>query len=311
MTLEQIITRIAAEIGFSTINDREILVSTINDAGQEIFEMEDWPGSLQEVILKVFPDATIACPAFVNYIRAIRMHTSYDKIVLTDQAPRYVYIAWPSDYDNWRVKTKSALMCDITNAAPIVLKIASIEATPVSVSITGATLNSNNITEVVVMDELEKTTTNAFTSIKSITKGIQNQYNIGIYDADDTLLAVLYNDLFGTSYQIVDISTYPNLDETESGEYLADVLFKPIYQPMIESGDEYQLKGYEQAVIYKTLEMLHHGDTNSSQKAVDYFKKCQQILLSLYQNAVRSTSKKLIVAPRPDIISKSRRYAKY
>ena len=60
MNLGEMLQQVASESGYSVTGDRDLLVSYINRAGEEIYNTTDRPGSLREVVLKAAPNSTVA-----------------------------------------------------------------------------------------------------------------------------------------------------------------------------------------------------------------------------------------------------------
>lgn len=294
MNLGEMLQQVASESGYSVTGDRDLLVSYINRAGEEIYNIADWPGSLREVVLKATPNSTVACPSFIGFLRGLRGYTNYEKVKSVGMLPRYIDKPWPQMGYNWRVKYRSPLFKDIDNAAQLTITVKAVETDPVIIYITGATEDSNKVTESVTLDAVSKNTVNSFISVESITKSRVNDYNISIYDIDEELLSVIDNDKLSVGYLIIDVSEFPNETETPAGERYVECLYKPTYMPLNADGDEYQCKDLSQAVVYKALEYTYYSIRDGTAKAMDYFNKCNQILNDKYADANKGTVRRIV-----------------
>jgi hypothetical protein len=110
---------------------------------------------------------------------------------------------------------------------PLVLTCPNVEATPVSVMINGQSNVALEAEEVVLMDNISKTTSTLFTqSISSISCSSPRTMDITISDTLGNVVAILFNNQRKTRYKLVDVSQIFWTLDTSAGESLIDVLYK-------------------------------------------------------------------------------------
>lgn len=240
----------------AAVDQRKTLVRFLNIAAKEIYIQADLTDSLIEQTFKVNGDQTISFPADVGYLRAVREFYSYIPWHLNQMRPRYNASNWPDIWRNWRIIRKQALQTSIRNESVVNLSVYAVETESVTVTITGGTPHSTEVSEDVIMDAVSKQSVTTFTSITALTKSNVNQYDITVTDVDGVQLSMIPNNRFNAEYLIVDVSLLPfrNADVNKQAHYV-EVLFKKSLPHLSEDGQEFPATGYDDAVVDKMCQV--------------------------------------------------------
>lgn len=271
MSLLSIRAKVAAKLGLnpSDANQKALLTSFVNEGAEELWKTNDLVGALREVVLSF--DGTqkqIALPYYVLSVKGIRWADSGAPITQNDMRPRYQ--SWDdAKLLNWRDKNKSPLHTAITDESTVTLKLPIVEAKDVIINIIGRTPNSSKVQEKLTIPagQLSVESTNNYVEIYSITKSATNTYDITVYDVNSSEISKIPNAELSPRYTIVQI-----LDDKFDGNVETsgvEVLYKPVYRPLIEDYDEFQAEGYDDAVFWKVLEVYQgrQDDDNSAERA--------------------------------------------
>lgn len=306
MSLSYITTRICEICGFDVADDRDVLNAHINKACREIYEITDLPGSLKEITVLASADSLIALPYHVGELRNSRGYYSYEKIDLKELHAKYQYQPWRELWNNWRVVNKSPLQNCIEDAtSPITITVPEADSIDVVITVTGSTINSNRVSDVVTLEagETEVNLTKLFTDIVSITKDRANNFDITFTGLDengeDLVLAVIPNDRLTSLYTIVDVSKVPNISDNSSGYRYVEVLYKQPLPELTTDGDEFICPGYDDAIVYKFCEYFYSDKEGMENKAYGWMLKCNNIIKQKMENTNGATEKNCIFAPNP------------
>ena len=269
MALFQILQKVAAKTGqsdyASSSAKRARLVDVINEAAEELWESEDLPGSLQEVVLKVFPNSELALPYFIGELRAARSRNLKYRYTIKDLFPHYTNQPADFEWKEWRFKGYSATQRAIENAAPIQFDMSVADGSIITVE--GKTEDSNSTVDTIIMDATSKVGTKSFSSIRAITRKSAGTYDINITDANGNELAVLYNNQLETRYIIVDVSQYPNYIECEDGSIGVEVLFKvPLFR-LNADGDSFPIPSWDTLIANKAVQLFTEAKPGFEQVA--------------------------------------------
>lgn len=305
MPLSYIINSICEKYGYDAIENRALVVEIINRATKEVYEWDDLPGSLREMCVKVAPNNVIALPYYIGELRAMRGRTFKDKIEFKEMAPKYSYNSWPDVWKNWRVMRKSPLQNSIVNAAAAIsLSIAQPESSAVEVTLTGQTVSSNRWSETLTIEpgETSVQTSTPYIDMFSITKGAVNTQNITVTGKDlfnaDLILAVIPNDRLESLYTIVDVAQYPSGGEDGLDTRYIEVLYKEPLMQLTNDGDCFPCEGFDDAIVYKALEHIYSELADGGEKAVGFYKKCEQFIFNRVIHSNGATQKEIIFAPQ-------------
>lgn len=299
MSLKSIRAELAADlhIPVSNAEQKALLDLKINDAAKEIWESRDLPRSLVEQLFIVDTSTQLAAlPLDLLHLRGARHHESREPIALHDMRPRYQCNPWAEPWLGWRVKRESAIKRDILNAGPLTLTLQQAEAAAVTVAITGSTLISGRVQEVITfgVGETEKTSTNSFLTIESINQPSLHDYNIVIEDVDENELAVLQNHEYSTAYTIIQQADH-NLVTPAIDPYYVECLYKPKLYPLKNDHDEFPLRGYDKAIYWKTMELK----AKTIDEGVAFAAKCEQLIQQIQRDATQGIQKRINFAPEP------------
>lgn len=278
--------QLATGINWNNTSDATKYLAVVNSGAYELYTALDLVGSICETIVRFDSESKIiALPYFVGGIRGVRWYSSPWKIVFNDIRPRYNNAGWGEQSLNWREIGFSPLGEEIDNYSCLKFTIPFKESSNITLLITGATENSAQITETLVLpaNSLEVTTVNQFKTVESIRKAATNSYNITILDANDTVLGEIPNNQLSSSYQIVQIvdDSFTSSAYSNSG---VECLFKRRWFPFVLDTDEFPCTGYDDAIVCKFLE-LYYAPLDGKREQRDYYKtKCSELIQHRYQD---------------------------
>lgn len=309
MSLKYIVAEIASELGFhpeTVADDRAYLVAKINKAGKELHESRDLVNSNREQLFSL--DASTqqcALPHYVFRKRAFRNYYTRRVITMHDMRPRFQTGGWTEPFLTFRAKMKGPLNRELLNFAPVTLSIQQAEPQDFAVTVSGSTINSTRITEVItfVAGETQHTTTNAFTDIAVFANNSPHIQDVTMQDADGNVISLLPNAELQAEYEIIQILDY--LAAAPSAPYLVEALYKIRFTPFVNDYDEFCCPGYDDAIIYKTMELLWAKKdlTKASAAAL----KTIQILNQIAADEESGIEKKIEFGENPTLSQFSRR----
>lgn len=303
MPLSNIIDTVCEKIGFNAVSNRTVLLNMINRAAKEIYEADDYPGSLREIVALVPPGNVIALPYFVGELRAMREYYSKAKVELKEMAPKYSYNPWPELWRSWRILKKSPIQtCIQRTDRPITLSIPEADSSDFTVTIVGQTEDANRKETACefTAGETEITCNTPYIEITAISKPFTT-YNVTVKSKDtsdaDLTLAVIPNDQRQSLYTIVDVSELPSTGENGTGNRYIDVLYKEPLQFMSQDGDAFPVEGFDDAIVYKTLEHWFSEQGDGGEKALGYMMKCNQVIFQRVNHTNGTTQKQITFGP--------------
>jgi hypothetical protein len=304
MSLKYIIDEVCEKCGYDSTDDRELLLRVINRACKEVYEKTDLPGCLREITVLASADNIIALPYYVGELRNARSHYTMQRLQLVEMAARYAFNPWPQLWNNWRVLKKSPLQNCIENSSlPIVISMADVDTVDVTITVIGQTITANRFSEVVTIHagETSVSLTSEFIDIFSITKNVANNRDITFTGADETgaelILAVIPNDRVNSLYTLVDVSKLPLGGDMGTSFNYIDVLYKEPLPYLSVDGDEFICSGFDDAISAKVCEYFFSEKADGSQKAIDYYNKCNQIIIQRIEHTNGATEKEMVFAP--------------
>ena len=237
-------------------NERAVLLRFLNEAAEELYDQSDPSESLVEQTFKINGDQTVSLPAYVGRVRALREQDTYIPWTINRLKPRYYQSNWKDAWRNIRLKNLSALQASIRNESVVTIKVPIVETTPITVTITGSTNFASSISEDIVMDDNTKQTTYAYTEISSIKKNAVNMCDVTVNDVDGMLLAVIPNNFLESSYQIIDVSICPWLNNSGGNlDHYLEILYKKPLPWLQEDDDEYPVKEHDNVLVNKIIQL--------------------------------------------------------
>lgn len=295
MSVSNILSLTSAKMGLnpSDAGQRAVLLRFLNEAAYELYMQSDMAGSLMEQVFKVNGDQTIALPSYVGELRALREYTSMIPWSINQMRPRYNQSNWSDFWRNWRLKNRSPLMSSITNESVMLVVVPSVEATPITVTITGRTAAANQITETVTVNSTSVATTNVFIDVVAVSKSQITDYDVTITDIDGKTLTVIPNNELQAWYQIVDVSTMPWLPTTTSSlDHYLEVLYKKALPYLSNDGDEFPAPGYDHILSNKMMQIWAQEE-GKADLALAYDQLTTRSLARKHEEANRATQDKI------------------
>jgi len=299
MGLKYILAQVGNKIGLNPADadNRATLLRFINEAAWELYQQSDMPNSMIEQLFKVNGDQTISLPSYVGELRAVREYNSQIPWHINQMRPRYNYANWSDMWRNWRIKGKSPLQRSVRNQSLVTAVVTIVETPPIVVTISGPTENAANLNEVLTMDALSKTTVANFLDITAVTKDRYNNCNVSIQDVDGMELTVLPNDEREASYLIIDVSTFPWLNQSMSlQDHYVEVLYKKALRVLQEDGDEFPAAGCDNIVVNKTMQ-LYAEEQGKGEMAMAYDQKATRSLARINEEQNRATEDMVAFVP--------------
>lgn len=310
MPLSYILQQVGNKIGLNP-NDsgnRAVLLRFVNEAAPELYNQSDMAGSLREQIFKVNGDQTIALPAYVGQIRAIREMDSQIAWHLNQLRPRYNQCNWPDMWRNYRLKGLGPLQVSVRNQSILTIMTSTVESPPIVVSITGSSATASSISEQITLTSLEVTTVNQFLDVSAIKKDRVNVCDIGVLDVDDRLLTVIPNNQLQAQYQIIDVSLAPWLNQdTGKLDHYVELLYKQTLPWFQNDDDEFPALGYDNVIVNKVLQLWYEEQGNPTLAAA-YDSKATRSLARIHEDANRATEDVVALVENPhDMLSPRQR----
>lgn len=309
MSLKYILDRVVSEAGISSPDlnpeQRAAIVDKINEAAEEIYEKQDYPGCLRECFVRVTANMRVSLPPFIGQLRAIRHATAKFNYhwSLNDMRPRFTGMDWPNKWNKWRVIGDSPTALEFTNTAPgnIIYPVVDDELT---ITLIGETLLSNRQKDSVVCSVVNSAATplewtSNFLSFSSIKKSKVTDYNVLIKDADENEIAIIYADQLESRFMIVDVSQYPNIScgDCADGTYTMEVLYKARLPRLERDDDEFPVRGYDNVIVLKTKQLLAEDRPGEEQRAILMHQKAQEKEAHKVEDATGTIVKKIQFKP--------------
>ena len=249
---------------YSGISDGNTLYDFINQAAQELWNSEDFPGTLQEESFKPYDsgEAFVSLPYYVQAIRGVRpcigMTTDVMHKVTAVMDDQYVYSPW-----RWRQVKRSPLIRNLGEASQLTIKRRLPAATEeVIVTLGGPSDVAESAEETVLFtaDASEKQTVNAYEDLTHICKDVITTCDLEFYDSEGNLVAVLPNNFLEVFNTIIQITATCS-QRTACCNNCVLVLFKPYLPPLLRETDHIP-EFMEQSLYFKFKEWLdlHSAD---------------------------------------------------
>lgn len=300
MSLGYIIDALTEKYGFDEDDQRAMLVRKINRAAREIYESQDLPGCLKEIVFNVGSNSVIALPSYVGELRAVRGRDMKEKVELKDMVPQYKYESWGEINRVWRLLGKSPIKKSIITAAGLTVTIPVVEATSIIVTVIGETVTSKRRSESITITAGNLTATGAvaFLDVHSIVKNRVTTYDVTVKDSSNNELSVIPNNELSSSYILVDVSAIPSAGSSTNTRQV-DVLYKQNLLPLANDDDEFPCPGFDDAIVYKTLEHVYSMQADGGDKAMGFYQKCVQVIHQRIVHSNGPLQKEMIFKPNP------------
>jgi hypothetical protein len=296
--LINVLTRLAADIGYHKVDKRAALERLLNDGAKELHRKIDCNKIYREVTLVVPANKVVSLPSLVGEIKGMRIH-SFDTPapIYGISYPRYVKNVDDYRFFNWRDLGDSPVHTIMDSVGPLTLTTNIVEG--VTVFISAQTNNAAQVEEAIVMDATSKTTLNAFgPQIFSIACASNNRVaDILVLDVNGTELATLHNNADKSRYKIVDVSELFPLDTTDE-ESLIDVCYKlPARNLTRDSDSFYAGDDYDEAWFNMCMALFLRNIPERVSDSFAYTAKAMNDLKAAKSHAERNLIKKISYGP--------------
>jgi hypothetical protein len=284
MPVKYILSQAGKKLGLTNTavgsNDRLTLLRYLNEAAMELYDQSDMAGSLMEQVFKVNGDQTITVPWYVAAIRGVREYASMQNWHINRmRTPRYHQFNWVDMWRNIRIRNTQALQASLTNQCQLVVSTPVIESPPLTVSLSGPSLQSSNYIESLALDNKSiqfaggfyKITNGTYLDVTSITKSAINLYDVLVSDIDfvsnpatGNQLVVVPNCRLDSTYQVWDVSSCPWLPQNTSvlDNYL-EILFKRSLPYLFNDEDTFLgMHQYDNILVNKIMELYFEEQKN-------------------------------------------------
>ena len=277
MPLIKVLRRFCQKTGLDkdSADARQVCLDYINEAAKELYDAQDYPYCLDELVLEVNRTGLVSLPPFVGIPRALREACTQIPWRLSTMRPRYHAGNWAQDsYNNWRDIGYSPLAVQLDNTAPPVIVIPKIDCDSVMVTIVGSTANANQVVENKTLTALRTQFETPFINYVVIRKDAVSAFDIVVEDANGNEISVIYNNELEANFRIIDVSNYPHaqpIDQTVTME----LLYKKRLPLLTNDNDEFILKDYEEILINKSVQ-LYLEDKGNVEGALMFDKKAER-----------------------------------
>jgi len=302
MALLNILQMIGASDGITITdaNEKLALVARVNEAARELYELEDFPESLEEELFNLdVASQMVSLPWYVEWIRGWRYYESRLRGETHDKRNRY-----SSDFGNelyfhrWRHFKFSPVSRDIVNESTLTLSIPEADDTKFTVSVVGATTNAARTQETITFEpgDLTHTTSGNFKApLSGIVKDGPCKFDITVKDAEDNTLSVIPNHMTQIRYHVIQILDYESYSlDTQTNS--VEILFKRKYQELVNDYDEFLFGDkYDKAIYWK---YKSHQAENEKALAI-YEIKCNDVLRSIQSTEAMGTKFQIGFARNP------------
>lgn len=270
--LFDIIKRLAEDTGLHLEQDRLALVNIANRSAEMLYKRLECNAIMREVTVLVPTNLVISLPSFIGPLRGMReSQTDINFDLNTQSYPRFIKNDWQYKWKNWRELQGSAIGAGLNVIAPLTIEVSAVEATPVTIKISGKTNNAQRLEESILLNEVSATTTKSFgPHIDSIACFDARQYDITIKDDDGNEIAILYNNESKTHYKLIDVSEFHWSRDVSDGNTTVELLYKQPFYKFINDSDEFAAQGYEDAIYFGAMSLWAAPQQGKEQLALMY-----------------------------------------
>ena len=301
MALSYILEQVGYKTGLNPKDSgqRAVLLRFANTAAKELYSTSDMAGCLEEQYFKINANQTISLPEYVGQIRAMREAWSHIAIKLSQMRPRYNQFNWPDEWRNWRIKGLQTLQTSLQNQSELLVSASGIETVPAIVNISGPSIGSANVSEVITLSSTPIQTTNAYLDVFSFTRNTVGQYDIILSDIDGNQISYIPNNKLKAQFQIIDISTSPWFPANVNPLLgWVEVLYKKSLPWFQNDNDEFPVQGYDEVWICKCFQ-LWFEEQKDIQTATSYYQKAIGLLAQIHEDANRGTDDVVSLVENP------------
>lgn len=300
MSVANILAIAAPKLGLDPSADREKLLRLLNEAAYEIYIQADLPGSLEEVVLQVAGDRTLALPSYVGELRAVREFDTRKPWHINQTRQLYNPLNWSQAWRNFRIKGRSPLVSNVLNYSFVTATITATEDFDVVVNIAGSTTDAQRVVDVLTIAKgtLTATGTKQFINIGGITKSVLTATNVTITDIEGNVLSEISNDSLKANYLIVDVSEMPlSTNPPSTRDNVVEVLYKKKLIELSLDTDEFPVIDCDTIISNKIIQIYYQsaGDVKKAEaydalvnrslaRKVDDVNKSTEDIVGMYQH---------------------------
>jgi hypothetical protein len=301
MSVKYILSQVGDKTGLNPAlaSERGVMLRWLNEAAPELYDQSDMPGSMFEQCFLINGNQTISLPDYVGSPRAMREYNSMMPWHVNQLRPRYNQFNWKDAWRNFRLKNKQALQATVTNQSVVVITVPFVENPPIVVSISGPTPNATSVSEDITMTATSMSTVNDFLDITSAKKNTVNTCDVTVSDVDGKLLTTIPNNRLAAMYQIVDVSTFPWLQNVTSlQDNYMEVLYKWRLPVFLNDDDEFLTGEYDNILVNKCLQ-LWNEEQGKPDIALAYDSKATRTLARKTEDQNRETEDEVALVANP------------
>jgi hypothetical protein len=225
--LIDVITRLAQDIGYDAVRNRDKLDKLANQAATEIYQELDCNRIKREVSCLVGRNMLVALPYFIGELQGMRQCASEQLIPLMPMVPRYASDTLAYKWKNWRDIGESPFHT-LPQSIDTLTFETNVIADSAVVRVTGRTNVAAREAEDVTLDSTPKDTTKLWdpAGVTAISSASVRTSDITVLDSNGVEVAVLYNNQQKTRYKMVDVSKlFWGADNAED-QTVIDILYK-------------------------------------------------------------------------------------
>ena len=253
-----ILQRVASDTGLSAVQQRSVIAGLINSAAKEMHTRLECNNAYRVVTLVVPTDKVVSLPYYVGELRGVKQHSNelLTKVSNIGQ-PRFTKSTREYMVNTWTELGHSPLCATMSTIGPLTLQTNNVDN--VAVLVNGQTVQSAAYEESVTVNAVSVTTTKLFgPKINNIACFSPRTSDISMYDANGTLISVLYASQQAASFKIVDVSRWAFGSYEASGGNLMDVLYKVPFTPLVNDSDSF-ISGdtYDDVLYYYAMYLYY------------------------------------------------------
>ena len=264
MSLKNIRASIAADTGYhpdSSVEDKQYLDAQINNVVENLYNAQDLPNSLFEIITFYDQDAKlVSLPSYVGHIRGARYYDSPYGITLRDIRPRYATDSYTIQLADFREVGVSSLAIqpDEWSILTFSLPEGEVAEKDIVIAIVGETSVASRIEEQVTIPEGSRSVSsiNNWKEAPSvIRKNDTNNHDITVTDINGEELAIIPNHMLASTYSIWQFRDDNLLGQISTNSI--EVLYKEKLRPLVNDYDEFLLSKYDDIIAWQFLELYY------------------------------------------------------
>ncbi len=252
--LIDVISRLAKDIGYHLVQQRDTLEKLANNAAAEIYHELDCNRIKREVSCLVGRNKIVALPSFIGELQGMRQCSSEQLIPLMPMVPRYASDTLSYKWKNWRDVGESPFHTLPQSIDVLTFESAVVESAVVRIN--GQTNVAARESETLTLTTASQDSTKLWNpaGVKSISSQSVRNGDIVVKDGEGVEVAILYNTDVKTRYKMVDVSKLFWGADNNSDETIIDILYKAPLFYMTDDTDSFPGGDiYDDAWYYRAM----------------------------------------------------------